>query len=52
MSESVSAIEFDFPKTVKIELPDEALELLVPEELGDDFVFHSSDVENINTGFG
>ena len=52
MGESVPAIEFDFPKTIKIELSDKALKLLVPEELGDDFVFHSLDVKNINTGFG
>jgi len=52
MGEPMSAIKFDFPKTIKIELSDKALKLLVSEKLGNDFSFHSSDVKNINTGFG
>jgi len=52
MGEPMSAIKFDFPKTIKIELSDKALKLLVSEKLGNDFSFHSWDVKNINTGFG
>lgn len=51
VGESVSAMQLDFPKTIEIELSDKALELLMPEIFGNDFSFHSSNVEHINASF-
>lgn len=50
VGEPMSSVQFDLPKTIKIELPHKTFELLVSEILWNDFSFHSSNVEHIDAG--
>jgi len=51
MGESLPSLELNLPEAIEIELPDEALKLLVPEIPGNDLSFHSFDVQNIDACF-
>lgn len=48
MSEPVAIFIFHFLESVKVELPDEALEFGVSEEFGQDFALNSFFVQNID----
>ena len=48
MFESLTVFVFDFFESVEVELPDEALEFRVSEELGENFCLNSFFIKNID----
>ena len=52
MGEAKCGLIFDLPETIEVELPDEALEFVVPEELGSDLSLKFLGIENVDELLG
>ena len=52
MGKAKLTLTFDLPKTIEVELADEALKLGVPEKFRSDFSLHENWVQDVNVGSG